>query len=346
MGQIASHPLSDKTLAVDSELPHYTTYILAMQGYRRTMEDAHAVLHDTSVHPRFAVLVFAVFDGHGGRRTADWVAELLPRLIMRRLVTRFREEAALFAQRLPPATDEALLSHLRLVAARINYLQFLRDCFAKAEQVLLHHQFDLGSTAVVALVVDSKLVVGNVGDLRCILSVDGCAKPLLFDHKPSHIGEYLRVVNAGGFVAMDRVDGVLALSRAFGDFGFKDPRQHAPGRPLCAAPEMFRVLAEPEVMMRDLSSSDEFLVLACDGVWDCFRNQDLVDTIRKQLAQGKQLQQIEATVLDRCIGMANDLTGIGFDNMTLLIVAIHPQGLLRAWYDRVSEKAAREMGLL
>ena len=65
------------------------------------------------------------------------------------------------------------------------------------------------------------LYVGNVGDSRCIASINGKAEALSVDHKPSDQYERARIENAGGFVEFNRVNGNLALSRAVGDFAFK-----------------------------------------------------------------------------------------------------------------------------
>jgi len=61
----------------------------------------------------------------------------------------------------------------------------------------------------------------NVGDSRAVASVRGHAQLLSFDHKPHHDREMRRINAAGGFVEFNRVNGNLALSRAFGDFVFK-----------------------------------------------------------------------------------------------------------------------------
>jgi protein phosphatase PTC2/3 len=99
---------------------------------------------------------------------------------------------------------------------------------------------------------------------------------LSFDHKPQNEGVYLlthfficfplsvilgekaRIVAAGGFVDFGRVNGNLALSRAIGDFEFKKSTD--------LAPEQQIVTAFPDVVTHEITSDDEFLVIACDGV--------------------------------------------------------------------------------
>lgn len=122
-----------------------------------------------------------------------------------------------------------------------------------------------GSTAITALHKGSDLYVGNVGDSRCIASINGVAEPLSHDHKPSNPGEKARIEMAGGFVGLDRVNGNLALSRALGDFVFKD------NKTLDACDQI--VSACPEVEHRTVTKDWDFILLACDGIWDVLNNQ-------------------------------------------------------------------------
>ena len=68
---------------------------------------------------------------------------------------------------------------------------------------------------------------------------------------------------------MSRVDGNLALSRAFGDFEYKD----SPDLPV----EEQAVTVCPDVSKRDRNQEDQFIVVACDGIWDCKSSQQVVD---------------------------------------------------------------------
>ena len=77
--------------------------------------------------------------------------------------------------------------------------------------------------------------------------------------------ELRRIGAAGHFVNEDRVDGTLAMSRALGDLGFKDR--------IDLKAEEQAVTSFPDVTTRPRSPSDDFLVVACDGIWDCLSNQ-------------------------------------------------------------------------
>lgn len=82
-----------------------------------------------------------------------------------------------------------------------------------------------GSTALIALLEGTKLIVANVGDSRGVMCDSrGNAIPLSFDHKPQSAKEHKRIQEAGGFIAFKgvwRVSGILATSRALGDYPLK-----------------------------------------------------------------------------------------------------------------------------
>jgi len=91
-----------------------------------------------------------------------------------------------------------------------------------------------------------------------------------------------------------RVNGSLAVSRALGDFEYKNVEGKGPCEQL--------VSPEPEISVeaRD-PSHDEFMVLACDGVWDVMSNEDLVEFIRSRLRITNDLESICNQVIDTCL---------------------------------------------
>ena len=137
------------------------------------------------------------------------------------------------------------------------------------------------------------MVCGNAGDSRCVLSRGGVAVPLSFDHKPTNTAEMQRIQKAGGFVTGGRVNGNLALSRAIGDFDFKQNAQ--------VAPEDQAISAKPDIITTQLQPEDDFLVLACDGIWDCMSNDEVIAFVRQELAHTDDLAAICERTFDRCI---------------------------------------------
>lgn len=94
------------------------------------------------------------------------------------------------------------------------------------------------------------LYTANVGDARIVLCRNGKALRLSYDHKGSDENEGKRISNAGGLILNNRVNGVLAVTRALGDTYMKDL--------VTGHPYTTETVIQPEI--------DEFLILACDGV--------------------------------------------------------------------------------
>jgi protein phosphatase PTC1 len=94
------------------------------------------------------------------------------------------------------------------------------------------------------------LYTANVGDARIVLCRNGKALRLSYDHKGSDENEGKRIAGAGGLILNNRVNGVLAVTRALGDAYMKDL--------VTGHPYTTETVIQPDI--------DEFLVLACDGV--------------------------------------------------------------------------------
>lgn len=175
---------------------------------------------------------------------------------------------------------------------------------------------DSGCTAVVALLRDRELVVANAGDSRCVLCHEGKAVDLSIDHKPEDEEEKQRIEAAGGKVTGDgRVNGGLNLSRAIGDHSYK---QNAD-----LPPEEQMITALPDIQSRTIDDEDEFLVLACDGIWNFMSSQEVVDFIRERLkdpVKQAKLSLICEEIFDYCLAPNTIGDGTGCDNMTCLII--------------------------
>lgn len=71
------------------------------------------------------------------------------------------------------------------------------------------------------LITKTEIICANAGDTRSVMSKKGKSKDLSTDHKPDNPMEKRRIERAGGHVEESRVNGMLALSRAIGDFEYK-----------------------------------------------------------------------------------------------------------------------------
>ncbi|WCJ34760.1 Protein phosphatase 2C family protein [Euphorbia peplus] len=212
-------------------------YVCCKKGRRDSMEDRFSsAVH---VHGDSSLTVFGIFDGHGGSKAAEYAAENLDKNIVNEVMRRNDGEVE--------------------DAVRHGYLT--------TDAEFLKEDVRGGSCCVTALIRKGNLVVSNVGDCRAVMSNGGVAQALTSDHRLSREDEKARVETSGGYVDLVhgtlRVQGSLAVSRAFGDGHLKQ-----------------WVIAEPETNVLRIKPEHEFLILASDGLWDKVGNQEAVDIAR------------------------------------------------------------------
>ena len=115
---------------------------------------------------------------------------------------------------------------------------------------------------------------------------------------------------------MKRVDGELAVSRALGDFQFKDPKLDSTAT---------KVTANPDMSVVARSESDEFIVLACDGIWDVMTNEDVIRSVIGYFKHGESnAMLISEELIEDCLAKGSK------DNMSALTVVFEAgRGLVR-----------------
>ncbi|CAL5039693.1 unnamed protein product [Urochloa decumbens] len=327
MGVYLSTPKTEK-LSEDGENDKLKFGLSSMQGWRATMEDAHSALLDLDNDTAF----FGVFDGHGGKVVAKFCAKYLHREVL--------NSEAYAAGDLGAAVHRAYFRMDEMMRGQRGWreLQALGDKINQFTGIIEgliwspkggdsndrhddwafeegpHSDFtgpNCGSTACVALIRNRQLVVANAGDSRCVISRNGQAYSLSRDHKPELEAERERIQSAGGYIQMGRVNGTLNLSRAIGDMEFKQNKFLSPDKQI--------LTANPDINIVELCDDDDFLVLACDGIWDCMSNQQLVDFIREHINTEESLSAVCERVLDRCLAPST-MGGEGCDNMTMILV--------------------------
>merc|ERR1712161_170890 len=68
---------------------------------------------------------------------------------------------------------------------------------------------------------------------------------------------------------------------------------------------------------------DEFLLLGCDGIWDCLTNEQAVNFVQARIETQTPID-IGAAMLDEIVSDDPRITqGIGGDNMTIMIIDFH-----------------------
>lgn len=307
--------------------PHSTMSII---GRRREMEDAVSAVPSFFSIPKgssialldgfpgfvqpplsTALHFFAVYDGHGGSQASVFCKD------------RFHEALA-----------EELRNSSPFCIDLNDWSRVMSTCFTKIDMAVggmcpngscgsgdSQKSSDccqdpiapenVGSTAVVAIVSPSQLVIANCGDSRAVLSRGGKAIPLSSDHKPEREDELSRIEAAGGRVIFwngYRVGGFLAMSRAIGDRFLKR-----------------YVISEPEVTCTERTHEDECLILASDGLWDVLSNDVVCEVARKCLA-GYRPHRSKGITEDTPVGAAAALLtklalgrGSG-DNISVVVI--------------------------
>ncbi|KAF3435024.1 hypothetical protein FNV43_RR22111 [Rhamnella rubrinervis] len=165
----------------------------------------------------------------------------------------------------------------------------ISKAYEKTDEAILSHSPDLGrggSTAVTAILINGRrLWIANVGDSRAVLSRKGQAVQMSTDHEPNT--ERCSIENKGGFVSnmpgdVARVNGQLAVSRAFGD---KNLKSH--------------LRSDPDLQNADISPDTDLLILASDGLWKVMSNQEAVDLARKTKDPQRAAKQLVTESLNR-----------------------------------------------
>lgn len=95
--------------------------------------------------------------------------------------------------------------------------------------------------------------------------------------------------------------------------------------------------ALPEVQTFDITPDWEFIVLACDGIWDVMSNAEVVSIVRQRIASGIEPEEICENIMMLCLAPDCQMAGLGCDNMTVVIVGLLQGGT----YEQLSQKCAR-----
>lgn len=305
MGSYLSSPITEKNIK-SGENDRVAYASAEMQGWRNTMEDARLVNLDLNAE----TMCFGVFDGHGGKEVAIFVE--------RHFCAELEKSSSYQTGRIEQSLRENFLQMDRMILtkeAQRELTRIQKDLPESAASNLIADSF-AGCTAVVAVVRGKQLYVANAGDSRCVLAEEGKAIEMSHDHKPDLPTERNRITRAGGYVEDGRVMGNINLSRSIGDMEYKKN----PALP----PEEQMITANPDIMTRTLSGKSNYLILACDGIWDILTCQQCVDIVYDCERMGKNLSETVEVVLNRCI--AKDVSssgGLGCDNMTMILAKLN-----------------------
>jgi protein phosphatase 1L len=186
----------------------------------------------------------AVFDGHGGREAAEYASQKLYQILAEKIKSNCTPDVS------------------------------LKTSFLETNNLMKKENIKGGTTALCALFIGDYGYIANSGDSRAVLCDNGLAIRYSTDHKPDVPEEEKRIRELGGSIttSIDRVGkvtsrlcGRLAVSRALGDFIFEPY--------ICAEPEVRGPINISK------KSSDFFLILACDGLWDRVTDEEAIEIV-------------------------------------------------------------------
>eukprot|EP00434_Breviolum_minutum_P019990 symbB.v1.2.017634.t1/scaffold1340.1/size241236/19 len=193
----------------------------------------------------------------------------------------WRQSSALLEQLSSFQQPDVLSFHSMAMAMELDQRIELPTLLVVLQQMELSCMEGLSSHA------KKDVITANAGDSRAVMCRGGQAVELSYDHKPASETEKKRIEASGGYLEDSaggaRVNGNLNLSRAIGDLEYKKRSD--------LKPEEQTICSTPDVIVRELTPEDEFIVLACDGIWDVLSNQGICDFVRPRLEKGMDLKE-------------------------------------------------------
>eukprot|EP00873_Tetraselmis_striata_P005819 jgi/Tetstr1/426083/TSEL_016414.t1 len=259
-------------------LAHAATNVRAAysedKGRRHEFEDLAVVTHDArgDKTTQLRVSFFAVLDGHAGRRAAEHAGAKL-------------HDEAMHAG-LIPANLASSSAEINLKAVKEAILSGFQRTDASFLAQAKSNGWQDGAAAAALWIIGERVVVANVGDVKAVLArTQGEAVKAVTvtkDHKAIYPTERARIERAGGHIQSGRIAGRLEVSRSFGDMAFKSQGASS----------------VPNVTSFELSSRDEFVLLACDGFWGLWSPDDAVAATMGLLHEGMEPKAITNRLLN------------------------------------------------
>ena len=330
MGDFLTTPIKTKD-SFDDENSFIRFGSSAMQGWRYRMEDAHIHTLNNSHYD-----IFGIFDGHGGKEVAQFVKN--------HFIEEFNNNQNTKLENISESLIETFLKMDELMKTEKGKKE-LKELYLKSKQEDteqnkktgnkdIYQCFDpknensdiigniTGCTACVVVIdqKNKKIYFANAGDSRAVICKKGIGFQMSHDHKPDNAKEKNRVYKSGGWVNEGRIKGNLNLSRSIGDLEYKNNEK------INVKEQM--ITAYPEINIEKIDDNVEFIIIGCDGIWDCLSPQEACDKISVSLYDSKsgnmknvKISGVIEKMMDSIISDdINNENGIGCDNMSCIVV--------------------------
>ena len=236
--------------------------------FRRSMEDVHTYVKNFA--SRLDWGYFAIFDGHAGSQASEWCGSHLHTMIEKDILEDESKDIREILNDSFVQIDKQINSKLEGNSGCTAAVCVLRWELPDSNSTHndshngTNNSKDIDNEYPIALSQHKrKLYTANVGDSRIVLFRNGNSIRLTYDHKASDILEMQRVEAAGGLIMKSRVNGMLAVTRSLGDKFFDT-----------------LVIGNPFTTSVEITTEDEFLIIACDGLWDVIDDQEACELIQ------------------------------------------------------------------
>ena len=271
---------------------------------------------------------FAIYDGHGGEGCSEYLRDNLHKLICNN---------EYFPENIPEAIK------LGISKAEQDFLN--NYALSENKQEIIDKS---GSCAIIILIVDTNIYIANVGDSRCLLSMNNGNNyiEVTNDHKPNSPNEIIRIRKNGGNIYQSQtiinntennningkiligpyrvLPGRLSVSRTIGDAEAKLVKFG--GNPNV-------IICEPEIFYYDLKKENiDFFILGCDGIYDQMTNKEVLDCAWMVLNEKEHILVKECNNLHNESGLIADLiiksslARKSFDNVTCVFISLKDFG--------------------
>ena len=198
---------------------------------------------------------------------------------------------------------------------------------------------EMGTTANILLIKNGVIYIANVGDSLSVMYKHKIAYNLNREHQTIIEEEKNRVLKSGANIIGYRINGMLNLTRAIGDLRFKSNnnlKRHEQS-----------VISLPEITKIEDTEGIDFIILGCDGVWDCVKRQLVCDFVDSQIREHpkKNLSEILKVIFDRCVSPVWGVV-LGTDNMSCIIIQFLHNGKKKEENDIVIQKVNFTEGII
>ena len=242
-------------------------------GDRQTQEDKYCIVDDLRIFEDIIVPFYAVYDGHGGITCSEFLRKNFHKCLHLTLKNGKLNES-----------NDLIGDFIDIVQKTIIGFDFYY--YENEKNFSVHH----GSTCVANFYLGNIIICANLGDSISILMKKNEQRVYLSrDLKPNRKDELKRITNKGGFVSSDgRLLGNIAVSRAFGDWKFKDKSQYNLLKLNNSNNfDEYLISNRAEFRIWNLKKEDDYyVVLSSDGIFQNWSDNQIFAMINKEINSG------------------------------------------------------------